>query len=331
MIAVVIGIVGRIELNIEISALKRAKTYGGAIDAYAKGIMTGNASYIGIVLQAENDDLTVEEHIDEYRPKGNIATTFGYYVYNLSEQPDGTCSALLAFDLFSLFDEKGEHHDFGCAFMPIRVWENDGYWFCEPNGYPEYRYDMCNFDNFEGGSLGTTDSGMPYIEYFSGEISSGIVEIERRTMYMFEDAGFGYGIYPLARPKYLYYDEEELGEPDLDAKIIRVYDLAWCRYICDAETGPEEYVGIQFIPIYNEEDMNKKLQKGFSWNTFGQTENFAWKYTGIDENWDGYIGTVWALDCGDTDDHKSKILPPIEGYRVAVHWDKHIVEELMLS
>ena len=317
--------------------LARASSYVGAIDAYAKGVMAGSEVYLAIASPYEKHEelwASAEEGRLDYQPKGNVATNYGYYVYNITEQ-NGTYEAVLGLDLFEVFDEDGVNHDLGSAFIPIKAWQNDRYWLCEPLGEWKYSYGHTNFHSantksaeFEFGLLPRYECVPPF-EVFETETDHGSVAVERRTLYQtyMRDAGFASYM-----DWNLYRAVNEIGAPELDAEFETAVELAWVDYnysgpASDGETLDHQF-GIQLVPLDDEKDKEYVHQKAFSSNYEGRSRDYSWFYWDIPDGWDGNAGLSWCLEDVREGRDIGTLLPPIEGYRVAIHWDGHIVEEL---
>jgi len=107
----------------------RCTTPAGAIDTYAKGLLTGNGLYIATVSPLEEHEGLEKKmrkddgnpfYLSEYSLIGTVVTDYGYIILDLNPQEDGSYDCVLAFRRY----EEGGSKTF---LVSICVYQEDGW------------------------------------------------------------------------------------------------------------------------------------------------------------------------------------------------------------
>ncbi len=165
--------------------LKRCSTIAGALDTYAKGLISGNGILLTAAMPLENQE-ALAKTMDRY---GNMphSTDFGRYrsgegyrIFNLTDAPEGGYEALLVFPVFD-WEGMEETDDIGLPgsaslFVPVWVQQEEDSWVVTESG--DRIRSFCDFNQTEFGN-----SPVPPLRHLTGEGKTGIVTIEERVLY----------------------------------------------------------------------------------------------------------------------------------------------------
>ena len=331
----------QMERAIALVRIRRCTTAAGAIDTYAKGLMLQNGLYrMMAASETEMDGLlqqtayvTGQENrypywLESGGPFGQYPNMQNYQVCNLTEQADGSYTALLAFDLsadvYALAEDALRADDNVykayrcCFFLPVRVWEENG-WVAAQNG---------EIITVEGSGIGQNNAcnqaishveGLPYAGLYRWEGEVGIVEIELRTVHTVDNAASGDFMQQSLSPTWST-------APKPDGEFSQGGYMTRTQYIPAASCEAKETVGIIVRRGDRIEPFSAALTPSASYCKQGDGEgcSMALQYLPF---YDG------ALICPSTIVHwyeEGKDTPP-ETFRICVYWDAKPVQEMVLT
>lgn len=147
--------------------IERCDTVAGALDTYAKGILNENGIYIAMTSPLSDHEVLLRRMQEssaegwyacrlpageklEFMDRDEAYDHFKYGIYELTQQPEGTWNAWLAFGVYGYADENGalvqETNDEGeimyrtrRVLVPVEVYYSDG-WCVREIGPRQYAY-----------------------------------------------------------------------------------------------------------------------------------------------------------------------------------------------
>ncbi len=185
------------ELAMASARTTRCSTLAGALDTYAKGVMLDNGLYIAIASPlSQQADLAgtmranpLNDHRQDFHLQGQLGGSWkrspdAYRVYNLTEQADGSYTAVLVFQMDSLIidtngnkltDESGGFPA-GVVWLPVRARHEDAWVVTRTGGMERMPYPS-------GVTWSSDVSFLPAQAVYAAEGSTGTVTVELRTAY----------------------------------------------------------------------------------------------------------------------------------------------------
>lgn len=288
--------------------LNRCSTLAGALDTYAKGLLTGNALYI-----ATASPLSSHEALEtEMRSKESgavfylgtvglledVNTNSGYQIIDLDRQEDGSYRANLVFARYPA--------ESGTLLVPVRVFQQDG-WVVEETGEQlrtEHEYDGISV-NF--------DAGTP--RRFTATGKSGTITILRRVYCDISNEDGGMSIFEGFSDTFMP-----------DAVFGNIMIEFESRY--QSVGKPEDTVALQVIALEEPEEIKDFPETDLSPNSSGHSGEDHWICEKIHSDWDGFVRTGGGHGYGGYD---AEELPSTKAYRAQILWDDKVVEELTLK
>lgn len=333
--------VSELDQAMAMARLNRCTTLAGALDTYAKGLILENGIYIATAsplsrhneletqmrYNAEADDW-VAYHLDSGRELEYIDRSYGYYIYNIAENADGSYSVLLAFDVSHflnedgegwLCDDKGNACD-GAVLVPVQVRYEDA-WVVEEQGqrtlYP-YASAIAPW-SFEG--------SFPYLRQLTADCETGSVAINTCTLYHVNNTAQSGGNSFLSSGS---FDESVKLDAGFEYAQVVTYDTYICAGYGEGG-GPALSLGLQVTELdYADEEVAfPNISMSGDIDSFGSDSFGAnWANRTIRAGWDG---TVESGSVSSYYDIGSRLIALPAAYRVWLFWDGEPVEELTLE
>ncbi|MBQ6823888.1 MAG: M56 family metallopeptidase [Clostridia bacterium] len=285
--------------------IARCSTVAGALDTYAKGLLTEN----GYLLAAASPLAEQPYYARAIEADGRLARTedlqglysySNYQVLNLQKEAGGY-KAILAFSA----DEET------CLFLPMRIWKEQG-WVARPSGTAYTQKAALNELEFT-----------PKLEkdrIFAGKGESGSVTLNLRTVFTVNnqpDIGSNF-----------YFGEPAFDPaPKLDAEFEQAHISENAEYRCSGK--PRETVAIRIAALKTWESRPDFPEIDITSNSSGShSGGYNWASRIIDESWDG---TLYSGGGSGYFDYKLKELSLPVGYMAGIYWDGELVETLLLT
>lgn len=321
--------------------IQRCTTVAGALDTYAKGILTENGIYIATAsslskheaLAAEmghnvENEVGVAYHLGREEELKNIDSSKGYRIFNLRQEADGSYHGILAFSVFTLFDEQGLPMTVdaesmfvqgGTALVPVSVRLEDA-WVVEKSGDIMFSEQSLDFVDFK-----PEESGLAYLSLATATGKTGTVTIGTITDYEVNNEAPEKG--------WNFFGNTSFDvSPKVDAIFYQGNIMVDATYSClDNATGtmPQSYAGLRIAELDSldaEADFSN-IDMGMNSNG-SSSDGTHWGSNQVSANWGGTLragGGSGYYDLGD-----DIILPP-SAYQVQIFWDGDMVEELTLD
>ncbi len=305
------------EKAMALARLNRCTTIEGALDAYAKGLISGQGIYLATVSPLSEQEEWVRKMCSSekeialpYKVDTGIEfdtlTGEEYGIFNIEKIGEERYKAYLVLSSYGWYDS----HDHS-VIVPVEVWYEDG-WVVKECGERILSEDSA-FSIMYGGL-----EGMELATYEAiGE--TGAVTIRLNNYYEFERVA-GSTMWVSS-----YLD----GSIKPNAKFASgtVFDNARYVYTEDAnENNPEHSIGIKYMPVDSlDEDVEFPDDIVLGGTGGGSDSNgVGWASQTVDESGSNILRTGGGR--GQEPDAYENSLP--EGFRVEIYWDNELVETL---
>ncbi len=295
--------------------LNRCTTAAGAIDTYAKGLLTGNGLYIATV-SPFSDHPSIEKelrntdgnpfYLKQYSLIGQVATDYGYTILDLDLKKDGSYHCILAFRHF----ENGEDKT---LLIPICAYQKDG-WIVKETGERQL------VDIYRDAVFQYMEIGAP--RQFTATGKTGTITVYWRTTATIQsqyEQNDAWNLFSINSFNNTLVPNAKFSSFNLEFE---------AHYSCNGT--PNERVSFIAVPL---DDPKKKgnypeidLTDGGTGGGGGGELHGSWSIK--DELIDPYetcSGSGYWLH------YKFEDLPRPEAYAARIYWDNELVEELTLE
>ncbi|MGN1002757.1 MAG: hypothetical protein ACI4PC_08300, partial [Oscillospiraceae bacterium] len=303
---------GTLEKRLAMARVQPCATAAGALDTYAKGLITGDGVYLAAASPREKQEelaarMSSYGHVDtgpelEYAYRDNPSV--GYTVRNLTEKADGSYEGLLVINVGNLRDENGQPvldtasgvaYNTSChAAVPVLVRREGRAWVVEEN---RERFVTLPVPITEAKDY---EDPLPFLQVLQARGETGTVTVKVYTTCSTDNGSIDF-----ARPD---------AEFDGCSRTLEIeYDCAaWAE-----GGGPEIYVGMSTAPV----EIGDKYDSAtlFQTGAGDSTDGWSWINERLPEGWNGRLRDVNKICSEDL------ALPA--GYRVLVYWDRELAEE----
>ncbi len=232
--------------SLAFSRLKRCSTIAGALDTYAKGLITSNGVLLAMSTPLENQEsfaaqLQTGQHLPVETDFMQYQSGQGYRIFNLTEAESG-CEALLVFPMYGWEDVPASEDTVGLPqsaslLIPVRVWQADGGWVVEESG--ERIRSFCDYHQTE-----FAGSPVPPIRRMTATGESGTVTVEERVWYQIDNDVDHDG---LAFFSSTAFSEEAMPDVAFKQAVCHV-QLTYDYRDNGRNTLPETMVGVEILP-----------------------------------------------------------------------------------
>lgn len=323
------GNVLELERAMALTRVRRCGTPAGAMDTYAKGLMSGNGLYL-----AMGSPLSAQEDYHDAMLAGSGGRTLSgydcgaefrfatgeYRVQNLRETGGG-CEALLVIRVngypeelgLESLDENGNVVEAGYVAVPLRVWREDGAWVAEESGE--------RLLSTDGYSVGWDPEGdLPPLRRLWAQGRTGTVYVDTSVSCQVDntlpsDSFFGVPGFDMSL------------KPDAEFSSTTVW--TGVEYVCAGygEGGGPERSAVLYLTELDGPDAGTGLSAdALTGNVSGNSSDGSfWEGVTVGPDWDGRVRGAGGVSWYDTGTFPDA-LPA--GYRVQVFWDGELVEEL---
>lgn len=313
--------------------INRCTTVAGAIDTYAKGLMSGNGIYIATVSPlSEHEALAAEmrqnpygaSHYFEYGKwlEGAQLERSSYAVYNIAKNADGSLRATLVIESGILLGEDGSgnltdeegHPLYARSVITLSIWYEDC-WLVRESGERELSIDQ------------RRDYGLLTVDELSVQAQTGKITISVGSEYRIDNS--------YSTSAFSFWASSQFDSTlKLDAQFYLVNRWTEIEYSC-AENGleikPTYQAGIQLAELDSPEEDYVFPERAVMGNESGSSSDgnsWASHVFSDDSSWSGYVY------CGyrDTDyDVKQVPIALPAAYKIQIIWDNEVVEELVIE
>ena len=286
------------ELSMAAARISRCTTPAGALDTYARGLITGNGIYLATASPLSAHEAleremaqNAKEGADSYRiyaydRLGDIDPWEGYQVLDLRKTAAG-------YRCYLTFSVPGEEEN-TCVALPVILYREQG-WVIQQNGEPVYS---------------ESTSELPATCIFTGRGESGTVTVTLRTEMTMNNQ-----------------DQISVTAPSLDAEFDQVMIWENAEYRCSG--GAQHSVGMKLAALDSPESRPEFPEVTLSPGSGGShSDGFSWTTEAISEDWDG---TLTCGGGGGYSGYDMEDLPLPAAYLVQIYWDGALKEELMLT
>ncbi len=334
--------VQELDKALAMTRINRCTTVAGALDTYAKGLMTENGVYIATASSlSKQDDLAKEMlrnateedwvvyHLDSGDELNYVDMQEEYRILNLKKKDDGSYSAHIAIAVSAFLNEDGigwredteGNPRSGSVLVPVKVMFEDA-WVVEETGKRIISY-------LEPAELAYEELQIPALKEFRGEGETGTVVTRVSTVHTVENVVQTSGA-NIFTPQGFSATLKNSAEFDF----VTVHNMT--RYkMYEGMEGPKEFAAIEVLELTSpEEDREFEwplglLDKGAEGAVSGSVTNgYSYSTRPIDESWTGEI--TEGSGSGFSDPEESDLYLP-QGIKVRITWDGEIMEELTLE
>jgi len=328
------GPIGELDQAMAAARIHRCSTMAGALDTYAKGLMTENGVMIAAAspLSAHQDledemrknsveDGWVAYHLDADDALTYVKQSDGYRIYNLIPLNKSSYACILGFSASSFLNPDGigwqQDQDgnirSGSVLVPVQV-HYDGDWVVTPSGDAVISYKHLDQQTYLEGSLSP-------LRRFYGEGKTGTVTVENVTVYRIDNT-------------FQHSDSNIFSSsaafdvtPKLDTQFKEIITWQFASYDCNGNASgqrPTRQVGMHIIPSdagtleFETLDLNDSSFLSSS-SSDGRSSLL------IGPRWDGTL----ANGSGSSSTEAPAALP--EGYTAGIFWDDELVEVIFLE
>lgn len=320
--------------------INRCTTLAGALDTYAKGLMTENGIYIAAAsplsshaaLEDEmhrncTTDDWVAYHLDSGWELDYVIPQDGYAIFNLEKLEEPCYRAVLGFGVSAFLnengigwraDEDGETIS-GSILVPVRILKQEDHWVVEETDHRIISYEKLDQQQYLEGALAPS-------RVLTAEGNSGTVTVENVMVLVNDHSIHASGFF-----SHQTFDVT----PKLDAQFQYCNIWDFVTYTIDSErcSGfPAEQVGLQVQILQNPDELHE-FESFPLRGTSGQSSNdgSSSQSERIEDDWDGTICCGSGSWYDDNPFDLEEVLNYPEAYAVRIIWDLQPVEDLVLK
>ena len=302
--------------------IHRCTTMAGAIDTYAKGLMTENGVLIAAasplsghkVLETEmrrncTEEDWVANHLDSGDELNYVNQSEGYEVFNLELVSKSSCRCVLGFSVWAFLNEDGigwrtdadGNAQTGSVLIPILVHNCGGDWVVEEAGPRIISYAPLDDQALLAGDLEP-------MRRYAAEGVSGSAVLDIITCYSVQNTVQQEGLAVFSSSA--SFDTS----PKLSAQFQQVTVWNFGTYTCAGDSRPEASLELQFV---------KTAQDGTAVDSGSSSER-------ISEGWDGT--STFGGGGGYSAAYLDEVPAPLaEEYSLLVYWDGQLADTLDLQ
>ena len=317
-------------LSMAMARMNRCTTLAGALDTYAKGLKEENGVLIAMASPAEvqeklrkmmAENARSGEHgvgwVDCGEELSAADGIYGYKVFNLKRQADGSYEGLLVLYMNKyvggeqFVDETGVQSKFGSLMIPVRAREENG-WVVEECGRREFR-------------LGTVEEYDLDPTRLIGEGENGTLSIEITAEYRIGDSGLG-------EYTNLDTDSAELSV-DTDAQFEETGSYLWRSVVYrTSETLATE--GAQnraklVVKVVSSLEEEVEYPEVYPYSN-GSTADSLWGSKVFTAGFDGVISISDGILLGTTEVDAEGVFIP-KSYKARIYWRGELIDEIWLE
>ncbi len=232
--------------SLAFSRLKRCSTIAGALDTYAKGLITSNGVLLAMSTPLENQaafaaQLRTSHHLPVETDFMKYHSGQGYRIFNLTETDTGY-EATLVFPVYGWEGVSASEDTVGLPqsaslLIPVRVWQADGGWVVEESG--ERIRSFCDYHQTE-----FTGSPVLPMRTMTATGASGTVTVEERVWYQIDNTVSHDG---LAFFSSTAFSEEAKPDVDFQQAVCHTH-IAYDHTNRTADALPTEMIGMEIRP-----------------------------------------------------------------------------------
>lgn len=318
--------------------VQRCSTVAGAIDTYAKGLLTENWFYLAVARPVSSQEAMLEQLSQPWESHFGSGLEYPadypeYEIFDLIKNTDGSYSAWITLPVTD-FEGSGESdwptdvHGTpvisGTLAIPLRIFREDGFWVVEESGdriRAHVRYGQIQYED-----------ALPWQWSQTIRCETGTITVTHRGVYEINNETATSGIFGWTSFDMTMKPDAQFGSSHLDNTIV---------YTCTLPETEQPFrnAGLRIWTLDTMEDLERIdtdspipwLEDGYSSVSSSSTDGSAYAVERTDGDWDqevrsggggGFRSAV--MDLEDLD------LPP-EGYLVQIILDDTVVEEIVIE
>lgn len=288
----------------------RCSTAAGAIDTYAKGLLTGNALYIATVSPLE-DHAEIEKelrskdgnpfYLEKYSLIGQVATDYGYTIPDLNLQSDGSYHGNLAFEYY----ENGYHKS---LLIPFHAYQQDG-WVVEKTGKQQIS------DHPKNAIIQFLDAGSPRVFTATGSFGTVTTYLRTYASVTQEVQNDFSNIFGMTSTS-----------TDLQPNAI-FYSIGYeFKTVYQCNNTALKNVSVQVAPMeHPDQDVEYHEIKSYGSGSGGLNH---YSKSPVQDDWDGILEFGSGMGCSNP--LEKEFLNPIS-FAAQIHWNDELIGELTLE
>ena len=325
---------GKMTQAMAIARMQRCSTIAGAIDTYAKGLMQENGIYIAVASPLDTHEALAVRmgsnwYLDSGEGLGYLQTRYGYSIYDLIQNSDGSYDANLVFAVDAFEEEAYQElitEGQASVVIPLRIFREGDAWVLE-----------------ERAARNVSDTWFDQIEYYGDDMpwlaeqtvrcETGTVTVRHRSRFnvdntvatnsWFGNTGFDNALKPDAAFDYVSWNSQVIYQCDLEGGNVPE-DTAelkvWCLGSMDEL---EKITDLEKQP--NSPDDAASVQGG-------SNSGEMWCCANVSESWDGELYCDGGGGSGSGNGLDTDELPtPPAGYLILIYFDGVLVDEIVLE
>ncbi len=324
------------------SRLHRCGTIAGALDTYAKGLISSNGVLIALSTSLDNQQTLAEtmtdgHHLPTQTDLLEYRSGEGYRIFNLKESETEGYEAILVFPVMDWYDMPASEDTVGLPssaslLVPVRVWKEGSGWIVEETGERIRSY--CDFNQTAFG-----DSPVPPMRKLTATGQSGTVTVEERVWYQIDNAVSHNGLSFFNSMSFSNDAKPDVPFKQAVCNIHMSYDyhdnqLGYLpTELVGAENMPWDGVTIPALPLEEVKQASDIPYPGREspeeWRSYSgsSSSGAGWTYDMVEEN------EAHRLYWG-SGDYYYDVVEPIalsNGYGIMTFWDEKPMELFLLS